>query len=308
MNPQNKIIFTEEMQHFAEYLTIRGYSRSTTQNMSLSTRRFVYWLESENVSRGSIRYADVTSYIQRLRGTGMRQKSQNTQVAGIKRYLDFLTEQGVLQDNPAASIKLRGTNQRIAYSVLSPEELESLYYLFPVQHKKLILQLAAKQNKIVTGLLVWQGLRSDDIGRLCVSDVKLREGKINIPGSRKMESRTLTLQSHQIIDMMDFVYETRKEILHLTKTESDRLFVGVAGSSRLYAMVKSVMIQLRLLQPRLKSVHHIRASVITHWLKQYNLRKVQHMAGHRYVSTTEKFKINDLEGLQEDLHKYHPIG
>ena len=32
------------------------------------------------------------------------------------------------------------------------------------------------------------------------------------------------------------------------------------------------------------------------------------MAGHRYVSSTEAYKINDLEGLQEDIGKFHPLG
>jgi integrase/recombinase XerD len=32
------------------------------------------------------------------------------------------------------------------------------------------------------------------------------------------------------------------------------------------------------------------------------------MAGHRYVSSTEAFLINDLEGLQEEIDKFHPIG
>jgi integrase/recombinase XerD len=32
------------------------------------------------------------------------------------------------------------------------------------------------------------------------------------------------------------------------------------------------------------------------------------MAGHRYVSSTEAYLINDLEDLQDDIEKYHPIG
>jgi site-specific recombinase XerC len=56
------------------------------------------------------------------------------------------------------------------------------------------------------------------------------------------------------------------------------------------------------------SVKQIHASVITHWLKIYNLRQVQYMAGHRYVSSTEAYLINDLDDLQEDITKFHPIG
>ena len=59
---------------------------------------------------------------------------------------------------------------------------------------------------------------------------------------------------------------------------------------------------------RVISVSQIRASVITHWLKNHNLRQVQYLAGHRYVSSTEAFLANDLDDLQEEITKYHPIG
>ena len=58
----------------------------------------------------------------------------------------------------------------------------------------------------------------------------------------------------------------------------------------------------------IENLKQIRASVITGWLKVYNLREVQYFAGHRYVSSTESYLINDLEDLKEDINKYHPMG
>lgn len=52
----------------------------------------------------------------------------------------------------------------------------------------------------------------------------------------------------------------------------------------------------------------IRASVITHWLAQYNLCEVQYRAGHRYVSTTESYLVNQMEDLQKDIEDFNPIG
>ena len=54
-------------------------------------------------------------------------------------------------------------------------------------------------------------------------------------------------------------------------------------------------------------LHQLRASVITHWLKLHNLREVQYMAGHKYVSSTESYLVNDLEDLQDDINKFHPL-
>mgnify|MGYP005854110209 CR=1 FL=1 len=51
----------------------------------------------------------------------------------------------------------------------------------------------------------------------------------------------------------------------------------------------------------------IRSSVITHWLKNHNLRQVQYMAGHKYVSSTERYQQNNLEALQKNIEGYHPL-
>lgn len=43
------------------------------------------------------------------------------------------------------------------------------------------------------------------------------------------------------------------------------------------------------------------------WLTQYNIREVQYMAGHRYISSTERYVQDDLENLQEIIESLHPI-
>ena len=45
----------------------------------------------------------------------------------------------------------------------------------------------------------------------------------------------------------------------------------------------------------------------TYWLKNNNLRQVQYMAGHKYVSSTERYQLNNLDKLQSKLEKYHPL-
>ena len=39
----------------------------------------------------------------------------------------------------------------------------------------------------------------------------------------------------------------------------------------------------------------------------YNLREVQYMAGYRFVSSTERYRMDNLEDLQKELEKYHPL-
>ncbi|MCF8380821.1 MAG: hypothetical protein K9H49_14710 [Bacteroidales bacterium] len=59
--------------------------------------------------------------------------------------------------------------------------------------------------------------------------------------------------------------------------------------------------------PEIQSPKQIRVSLITWWLKNYNLRQVQYMAGHKYVRSTERYQLNNLDKLQGQLEKYHPL-
>lgn len=53
----------------------------------------------------------------------------------------------------------------------------------------------------------------------------------------------------------------------------------------------------------------IRQSVIANLLKSgKDLRLVQTFAGHKYPSTTEKYKQTEVEELKSQILKYHPLG
>ena len=150
----------------------------------------------------------------------------------------------------------------------------------------------------MTGLLMNQGIKSEELTKLEVKNVNLREGTIEIMGSRKSNRRVMELEAHQIMDMHKYVMEVRKQILRITKQETTQLFIGNSH------LIK----QLKKINPRVENVRQIRASVITKWLKVHNLRRVQYMAGHRYISSTEKYKENEIDGLIEEVNQFHPLG
>jgi len=47
------------------------------------------------------------------------------------------------------------------------------------------------------------------------------------------------------------------------------------------------------------------AKVMTHWSKQYILGQVHHIAGDRYVSSSEAYLVNQMEDLQTDIDPFY---
>jgi integrase/recombinase XerD len=86
---------------------------------------------------------------------------------------------------------------------------------------------------------------------------------------------------------------------------TDKLFP--LDSNRYAILTGRIVKKLKRINYKVESIKQLRASVITLWLKQYNLRKVQVMAGHRYISSTECYQQDDLENLIEMVNQFHPL-
>jgi integrase/recombinase XerD len=76
----------------------------------------------------------------------------------------------------------------------------------------------------------------------------------------------------------------------------------------MHNMVGHLVKRLRDKHKNLINAKQIRASVIVKWLKQYNLREVQYLAGHRYISSTEAYLQSEMEGMMEEIDRCHPLG
>ena len=65
--------------------------------------------------------------------------------------------------------------------------------------------------------------------------------------------------------------------------------------------------ELRGLNQKIQNGIHIRASVIMHWLKLHGKRQTQYMIGHKWISSTEHYELQNLEELTNLLDKHHPL-
>ena len=66
-------------------------------------------------------------------------------------------------------------------------------------------------------------------------------------------------------------------------------------------------VDLKKMNPNITNAKQIRMSRIRIWLKTNDLRTTQYMAGHRYVSSTERYKEDNLKDLKEAINMRHPL-
>ncbi len=109
-----------------------------------------------------------------------------------------------------------------------------------------------------------------------------------------------------MMDIMEYQMQKRLQILNESQQLSETFIVTTGNRDYHVNAVYNVVKKIKSQNKKVLNAQQIHASVITHWVKQYNLRKAQYMAGHRYVSSTERYLINDMDGLQDALSHHLP--
>lgn len=313
-NTKGAEIYKEEI--FNEYLQLKKCAARTREGIIKSVRRFVEWCESENLTLTEVSYNDITAYVNHCKQRGNKQSTIKKTVLNIKRYYTFLNSLSSGEgrgevDNPCTNVDIQNVKRKTLYETFTPEELEMIYKNFAnaaINKNGTGANIIHKRNKVIAGLIIYQGIRVQELAQLKVSDINMREGKIRVEGAGKTQGRELKLEAHQVYEMMDYINETRKMLLAISGKQTDKLFTSTGSSERFSNLMRKITEQLNKQQPRLKDIKQIRASVITNWLKVHNIRKVQQMAGHRYVSSTESYQANNMDDLKEDVNRYHPLG
>lgn len=300
---------------FIEYMKRRQFSRNTLKTVKVTIRIYLQWVAKEQIEPEQVSYQDLLGFMRHCsqKGTtrsGVTQRTIQHYLNTVKHYYNHLEEEGRVSVNPTLGIEVKGIKRQVLYHILEPHELHRIYNQYKVE------SLKDRRNKVMLGLLVYQGIRTEELSRMTTKEVQLREGKIDVIGSRKNNARILQLESHQVMDFYDYILQVRPEILKMspkrktqTSLETDRLFIGDGGNCySISNFMTQLMIKVRKINPSVQNAKQIRASVITKWLRMYNLREVQYLAGHRYISTTESYLQNDLKGLQEEVQTFHPLG
>ena len=283
---------------FKHYLEDKRYSTPTINRYELYATLFTRWLQQEQLTGQQATYSDVLAFMRALREQGKSNRNVAYQLTILRHYFTYLILEGLRDDNPAAGIHVRGIIRTMPSNLLSQEELEDLYTRYQLQLR------VDREKKLMLGLLVYQGLQTEEITRLEAAHIQLREGKIFIKGSAHSNERWLPLQASQVLEWQHYLQANRfKEGLLLARP------ARVDASERnISNRMRHMIGQLQQLNPKVTSANQLRSSVLTAWLQQYHLRQVQYMAGHRYVSSTQRYQVFNTEDWQSELQKHHPMG
>lgn len=293
------------MKPFNDYLKEQGYSETTVKVYQDAIQVFLKWCNRNHITASQIGYEQCLKFIKYLTRKGTTKKTINHRLRTVKIYFNYLIDQACRVDNPIEDVNIKGVKRTVNYNLLEADELEDLYYSFETDnYQEEYHKYTKKRAKLIIGLLVYQGVTTTDLGNLKIEHLQLSKGKIYIPSTKRSNDRELELKPWQIMEFLEYVNEVRPMLQKRMQNYSEQLF---PINTRFNIITHQIAKKLKKYNQKFNDVKQIRASVITNWLGQYNLRKVQYLAGHRYVSSTERYLQDDLENLHEIVNNFHPI-
>lgn len=266
------------MNGFIYFLKKKGMSQHSAGIHQSNVQYFLNWLEKQNIPVQDCDRSGLTSYLLDRRNKGWQSTTLRLHLKSITYYFDYLN----IAPNPALSVRLEKRVKTIPTSLWTVQNLIKLYENHSEKHLR---------NKVVLGFVCFQALRQKEMQLLEKQHIDLENNQIYIAQSSRHNARYLPIKEVQLPALKSY----------LNSTTNSNVF---AENHVKYAL-SNLLTHLKKAHPEL-GLHRIRASVYAHWLENNDLRKVQYLAGHRYVSSTERYELNYLEALQEELEQFHP--
>lgn len=279
------------------------FAPQTIASVTGDSKQFSDWLKHNypSIRIKRVTYEMCLRFIEELQQKNVKPQTLNGYINSLKHLYNFLE----VKKNPFQNLKIRGAKRGLILNMLSEEEMVEMYVNYP---KDTPLEL---RNKVLLGLYIFQGLSVYEPEELKVNDVDFLRGKISIPKNSKRNQRVLNLSPYQIVEMKEYVDKTRGEIKQKINSKNvvdDELFFSYVGGKQLVNVRVNISGELNKTKRKIENFHQIRKSVIVNWLKKEDVRIVTYKSGHRYVSSTEKYKLNNLVELHKNILKKHPLG
>lgn len=307
MKYQFKNDIEKQLQTFEKYLRSKKYAAETIRQTRNYAGVFLEWLDGREVE--NVDYKMFTDFIFQLKETKSTKLTKRI-ILAVRHYYNSL----VIDKNPAAGIHIRSKRNHILNQIASYKNLLDLYQNYQT------LDDRTKRNKVILGVLIYQGITSGELQQLEIGHVKLKEGKIYIPSHGKSNPRVLNLNAAQLLDLQEYTLLIRPRMLanvkgyrpgrkpnEISPMIYGRLFFSENGSANIKNSLVNMFRAIKKTYPKITSGKIIRSTVLAEWLKTEDIRIVQHKAGHRYVSSTERYNVYNLGELKDALKKYHPL-
>lgn len=295
---------------FESYLRLeRGLSDNTATAYRLDVEKLAGWLVAEADAP-----VDDEAFMALLRGVGepclhtfmasladlgISARSRARILSGVKSFFHFLCLEKVVEADPTALLEAPQVSKTLP-EVLTVEEVDAMIGAVDLGKDEGLRNVAMMET------LYSCGLRVSELVNLLISRIRfdahmiLVEGKGSKQRMVPMSERAAEVISGYLADPCRPQPQPGEEDIVFLNRRGRRLtrqmvFIIVKGLAEEAGIRRTI------------SPHTLRHSFATHLLEGgANLRAIQMMLGHEYISTTQVYLHTDTSALRREILTHHP--
>lgn len=285
---------------FESYLLVeRGMSPHTLAGYRRDAERIINYIEDNGATITEATLDMLRRFIGELIDLGLAERSRARIISGVRTFFRFLRLEHYMTDDPAALLETPRVGLYLP-EVLTVGEIDAIVEAIDMDKAE------GQRNRAIIETLYGCGLRVSELVNLEIANLYLSEGYLVVRGKGNKER--MVPMSQNSIDEITAWLDDRKH-LPVKHGEEAFLFLNRRGHRLTRQMIFILIRQLAEAAGirREISPHTLRHSFATHLLEGgANLRAIQMMLGHEFLSTTQLYLHIDRSRLRQDIMRFHP--
>ena len=287
---------------FLNYLSLeKNYSKHTLiayHKDLLGFREFAL-SEFDFSEVNSVSYAIIRSWIVKLVGDGVSNRTINRKISSLRTYYKFLLKIGDIEVSPLVKHKVLKTAKKLQVP-FSEKEIEDVLEILKGEDSFIGLR-----NKLIVELFYSTGMRRGELVNLKLNDISDSQKTIKVLGKRKKE-RLIPLLPSALSTIASYL-GYRKDLSSLK--DVDYLLLTEKGTKIYETLVYRVINNYfsKASEKVKKSPHILRHSFATHLLNEgADIKSVKELLGHSSLASTQIYANNSISKLKQVYKNTHP--
>ena len=270
---------------FISYIkNVKGYSDNTARAYNNDLRSFVKVVKIINPSSrwSTLTLQDIDEVVKYNVQRGLKPSTTNRQISAVKALYDYMKREGMIDYNPARYESRRKQADTIP-NTIPMHDLEEAY------------AESTGTTRLMLGLLVYTGIRIQELLDIRKHDVNTKTGEIIIRGKGMKERKVITAPDN-----------AQELEAYMRNLRPDSFIFG--STSQREARYELHAILKRHSQAKQLSPHAIRHTFATELAKQgSNVTTLAKMMGHNSIKTTQHYIDLTQNNIDKTYQQYHSI-
>jgi integrase/recombinase XerD len=295
------------MQHYLEYLGVKGHTPAGLYDVERYIRAFIRWSESRALTRpGQVAKADIESYQRYLfhhrkdDGEPLSIFSQRSALVPLRGFFRWLARENHVPRDPAADLELPRMRHVLPSQVLTAKEAEHVLRQADTHRPGGI------RDRAMLEVLYSTGLRRMEIANLRISDIDNERGLVFVSQGKWRKDRWVPIRERALRWVQRYVEQIRPTAA--TSSDDQTLFLTRNGApfneSWLSTTISGYITRARI--GKHGSCHLFRHTLATLMLENgADIRFIQAMLGHADLKSTQIYahvSISQLKAVHSVTH------